>query len=219
MTITLTIAQQKGGAGKTTLAGHLLAASRERNMRAAGIDIDPQASLSHWYETRRQSRIPEDPLLQFLTVPGWRVRSEIDLLKRSNDILIIDSPPHAETEAKIVVRAADMVIVPVQPSPMDVWATEAIVKLAKKEEKKILLVLNRVPSRANLTQNMIERLERLEAPIAKSAIGNRTILAASMAEGSTALESEPSSQAAQEMRELFAEILAALSTPFFASHA
>ena len=204
--ITLTIAQQKGGAGKTTLAAHLLAAARLRHMQAAGIDIDPQGSLSQWYEERRRHK--DDPLLRFITVPGWRVRSEIELLKRSTEIIVIDSPPHAEMEAKIAIRAADIVIVPVQPSPMDVWATKAILKLAQDEKKPALIVLNRVPARANITQEMMAKLQGLGVKMSAIDLGNRTIFASAMAWGQTAMEIEPASLAALEVTALFDEILA-----------
>lgn len=203
--ITITIAQQKGGAGKTTLAAHFLAAAREKQWQASGIDIDPQGSLSQWYEERR--RVKDDPLLRFVSVPGWRVRSEIDLMKRASDVIIIDSPPHADIEAKIAIRSADLVVIPVQPSPMDVWATKAILKLAREEKKEILLVLNRVPPRANLTAGMLEKLRELEVQIADNDIGNRTLFASAMTEGLTAMETETSSIAANEMRRLFDEIM------------
>ncbi len=115
----ITIAQQKGGAGKTTLAVHLALAWAASGRRVALIDIDPQASLSTWFELRNERPDAADAAIEAVAVTGWRVTAEVERQARSHDIILIDSPPHAETEARIAVRAAKLVLVPVQPSPMD----------------------------------------------------------------------------------------------------
>lgn len=203
----ITIAQQKGGAGKTTLCAHLALAWALEGKSVAVIDIDPQASLGAWHAMRRETRGDEEASFDFQSVTGWRVQSEVERQARQHDIVLIDGPPHAETEARISVRAADLVVVPVQPSPMDVWATKPTLDLAKAERKPVLLVLNRVPPRANLTEAMLEKLAELDAPIAASRIGNRVALANAMAEGMSVHESAPGSRAAEEIQALAREIL------------
>jgi chromosome partitioning protein len=203
----ITIAQQKGGAGKTTLCAHLALAWALAGKSVAVIDIDPQASLGAWHAMRRETLGDGDKSFDFQSVTGWRVQSEVERQARQHDIVLIDGPPHAETEARISVRAADLVVVPVQPSPMDVWATKPTLDLAKAEKKPVLLVLNRVPPRANLTDAMLEKLAALDAPIAASRIGNRVALANAMAEGRSVHESAPGSRAAEEIRALAREIL------------
>lgn len=202
----ITIAQQKGGAGKTTLAAHL-ALAWAAGRRVGVIDIDPQGSLAAWFRLRRERLGDKAAAIEVSTLGGWRVAGEVERQARSHDLVVIDSPPHAETEARIAVRAAALVLVPVQPSPMDVWATRATLDLARQERVPALLVLNRVPSRANLTEAMRAELAGLGVPLAEARIGNRVALAAALAEGKGIFEAAPASAAAQEIAALAAEVL------------
>lgn len=202
----ITIAQQKGGAGKSTVAAHLAVAWARSRKLVAVVDIDPQASLSTWFE-RRLERFGEDEVdIEWYDFSGWRTGREVQKVASENDIVIIDTPPHAETEARIAVRAADLVVIPTQPSPLDVWATLPTVELAAREKSPALLVLNRVPPRANLTAQMITRLGSFPIRVARNTLGNRIAFADSMAGGRTALESRPSSVAAKEVRALAREL-------------
>ena len=117
----ITVAQQKGGAGKTSLVAHL------------GV------ALQHL------GRGLELPLIQ--QAKGWQTRKMVDGLARSHDFLLVDTPPHAETEVRIAVRAAALVLLPLQPSPMDLWATHSTLDLAISEGGKTLAVLNRLQPR------------------------------------------------------------------------
>jgi chromosome partitioning protein len=204
----ITIAQQKGGAGKTTLAAQIAVAFAADGKRVVLVDIDPQASLADWHRLRdgTQVRYP----LDISTVAGYRVSTELSRVKSSYDIVIVDSPPHAETEAKLAIRAADLVLVPVQLSPMDIWATRPTVQLARTAGVPVLLVLNRVPPRANIVQIMRAQLAEQELPVAQATIGNRVAFAESMLEGLTVLESNPRSAAAAEIEALRQEIAAQL---------
>jgi chromosome partitioning protein len=202
----ITIAQQKGGAGKTTLAAHLALAWAAEGRRVAVLDIDPQASLSSWFALRRERRGPAAPDIDVAAITGWRVTAEVERRARGHDVVVVDSPPHAATEARIAVRAAQLVLVPVQPSPMDLWATRATLELARSERVPALLVLNRVPPRTRLAAAMLREFLALEAPLAETRIGNRIALAASLAEGKGIVEAEPSSRAAAEIRALAHEI-------------
>jgi chromosome partitioning protein len=203
----ITIAQQKGGAGKTTLAAHLALAWLAAGHRVAVVDIDPQASLSSWFRLRRERQRKAGPDIEVAAITGWRVAAEVERQARSHDVVLIDSPPHAATEARIAVRTASLVLVPVQPSPMDLWATRATLELARSERVPALLVLNRVPPRANLTEAMLAEFLALGVPIAKSQIGNRVALAAALAEGRGILESAPQNRGAEEISALAGEIL------------
>ncbi len=203
----ITVAQQKGGAGKTTLVAHLAVAYTAAGKSVAAVDIDPQQSLAMWYGMREARFGDAGAGLLVSQVKGWRSRGEIEALARDHDLVLVDSPPHAETEARIAIRAADLVVVPVQPSPMDVWATRPTLELAAAEKVPALLVLNRVPPRANLTGDMLAEVERLGVRIAEARIGNRVAFAAALAEGRAVSEAQPRGRAAQEIAALAKEIL------------
>jgi chromosome partitioning protein len=203
----ITIAQQKGGAGKTTLAAHLAIAWAGQGRRVALVDIDPQGSLAAWHALRAERLGDGRSGVDFAAITGWRTAAEVERRARDHDIVVIDSPPHAETEAKLAIRAAGLVVMPVQPSPMDVWATKPTLDLARQEKVRVLLVLNRVPPRANLTEAMLAKLAALDAHVAESRIGNRVALATSLAEGLGITEAAPSSRAAEEIVAAAEEIL------------
>lgn len=205
-----TVAQQKGGAGKTTLTAHLAIAWTQLGHRVATVDIDPQGSLSRWVEVRAAAR-GGDPGFTHARITGWRTQGEVEKLARTHDVVVIDSPPHAQTEARIAVRAAHLVIAPVQPSPMDLWATGPTLELAKQEKRPLVLVLNRVPPRARIADELVAAVQELANPpevaIALTQVGNRTAYAGTLMTGLSATESPRKTQAGAEMQELAAEIL------------
>ncbi|MCG8358294.1 MAG: ParA family protein [Kiloniellales bacterium] len=202
----VTVAQQKGGAGKTTLTAHLAVAYTAAKRSVAVVDIDPQQSLTLWYKMREARFGDAGAGLLVSQIQGWRARNEVESLARDHDLVLVDSPPHAETEAKIAIRSADLVVIPVQPSPMDVWATRPTLELAATEKVPVLLVLNRVPPRANLTDAMAEEIEQLGGKVARTRIGNRVVFASALSEGRAVGEVSPRSRAASEIAALAKEI-------------
>lgn len=205
----LTVAQQKGGAGKTTLVAQLAVALCNAKTRVGVVDIDPQGSISAWYAAREQQGLANDNLT-VRQVSGWRTSTELDRLRGEVDLILIDSPPHAETEAKVAVRAADLVLVPVQPSPLDVWATKPTIDMALSEKVPVLVLMNRVPPRAKLVDEVAGWLSQKGLPVAETRLGNRIAFAASMVDGKGVLETAKSSAAAEEILNLANEIKKAL---------
>lgn len=199
----ITIAQQKGGAGKTTVAAHIAVALSQKGNRVAIVDIDPQGSLGYWHKIREDKFGEGYTGLTFTSMSGWRVGSEVARLRKSQDYVIIDSPPHTETEARTAIRSADLIIIPVQPSPTDLWATKATLDLAKAEKIPVRVVLNRVPANSRLAATIAAELPELS----EVTFGNRVLFASSLMEGRCATEVDPSSMAATEVKALVKEII------------
>jgi chromosome partitioning protein len=206
--LVITIAQRKGGAGKTTLAAQLAVAWARQGARVAVLDIDPQGSLAAWIDLRRARLGTEAIGFDFAALPGWRAAQWVEDRAREADLVLIDGPPHAETEARIAVRVAGLVLIPVQPSPLDLWATEAILKMASDERRRALIVLNRVPPRSSLTDDIAAELAGAGVPIAAARIGNRVALARAMALGLGVVESAGNAPASAEINALAKEVRA-----------
>ncbi|HUN43396.1 MAG TPA: ParA family partition ATPase [Acetobacteraceae bacterium] len=204
MAVVITVAQQKGGTGKTTLAANL-AAGLAPTARVALLDIDPQRSLTRWHAIRTQHTTPP-PTISFSDVSGWRLSAELERLKGSHDVVLIDSPPQVDTDARLAVRGANLVLIPVQPSPPDVWAAEGTLGLAAAERRDARMVLNRVPSASRLGETVKAELTARKLPLLHTAIGNRTGFATAFAAGLGVTEAAPRSNAAAELRALLDEI-------------
>ena len=203
----ITISQQKGGSGKTTLAVHLaLAFIKYHNLKVAVIDTDPQGSLGKWFMIRTEKKIPNDNLT-FKTASLWGAQYESKTLKKDHDIVIIDTPPKIESDARPSIESADLVLIPIAASHVDFWATGAIVEIAKKANKKILIQINRSSQRSKLITKTNEFIKSLDLSATKTIIGNRQIFAASMGEGKTAVEKQKKSNAVEEIKNLSEQIL------------
>ena len=203
----ITISQQKGGSGKTTLAVHLaLAFIKYHNLKVAVIDTDPQGSLGKWFMIRTEKKVSNDNLT-FKTASLWGAQYESKTLKKDHDIVIIDTPPKIESDARPSIESADLVLIPVAASHVDFWATGAIVEIAKKANKKILIQINRSSQRSKLITKTNEFIKSLNLSATKTIIGNRQIFAASMGEGKTAVEKQKKSSAVEEIKQLSEQIL------------
>jgi chromosome partitioning protein len=204
----VTVAQQKGGAGKTTLAVHLAAYWAQSGRNVAAVDIDPQGSFTHWTELRFAARPHQGLGFGFAKLSGWRLPHELDRLAREHDVVVVDSAPHAQTDSRTAIRYSHLVLVPVQPSPMDLWATLPTLELARAEKRRAMLVINRMPPRSLLAAEMAQKLSQIDAVVASIVLGNRTGYAASLGQGLGVTEAEPGSVAAQEIARLADEVAA-----------
>ena len=200
----ITIAQQKGGTGKTTIAAHIAVSFAQTGRRVAIIDIDPQGSLSRWHALREKKFGIGYTGLYFVASSGWRIEGVINNLQNKMDYIIIDAPPHTETESKSAIRASTLVIVPMQPSPTDLWATEATINFAKSENIPAKILINRYNPTSKISKEIIRQLN---TEVFKNTIGNRVAFSSCFLTGVTVTETQPNSSAAIEIKNFVKEIL------------
>jgi chromosome partitioning protein len=196
----IAVAQQKGGAGKTMLAAQL-AVALAKTATVAVLDIDPQGSLTIWGKLRATAPKAAHKIT-CVTTAGWRLTTELDRLKAAHDIVLIDTPPVIDTDARRAIRAADLVLVPLNPSPPDLWAAEGTLKLAAEEKRKIALVFNRAPAASRLRKRLEAEIAARGILLLDTALANRAGYANAFADGLGITEAGPTTQAADELRAL-----------------
>lgn len=201
----IAVAQQKGGAGKTMLTAQL-AVALAAGYRVALLDIDPQGSLTIWGKLRGQA-VKAGAVIAVHTVSGWRLGSELDKLKSAYDIVLIDTPPVIDTDARRAIRGADLVLIPLNPSPPDLWAAEGTLKLAAEEKRAVTLVFNRAPAASRLRKRMEAEIAARGLNLAATALANRAGFANAFADGLGVTEAAPASPAAEEIRSLANELI------------
>lgn len=202
----ITVAQQKGGSGKTTLTSNLAVAMALKGRKTAILDTDPQGSLGRWFMNRVERLGDADVDLGFRTASAWGARYEARELAKTYDYVLIDTPPKMGIDGRPAVEVADIIVVPVSPSPLDIWATEPIIELAKTEKKLVLIVVNRTTSRARITGEVQAVLKTLDCLCAETLIGNRVIYAETSGSGHGVVERRPNGPAATEIKSLLSEI-------------
>ncbi len=203
----LAILNQKGGVGKTTLSVHLATALARRGRRVLLVDADPQGSALDWSGIRTA-----DPLFPVIGLPKATLHRELACIARDYDHVVIDGPPRVYDVARSAIMASDVVVIPVQPSPYDVWAAKEIVELLReaaafKENLKSFFAINRKIAKTAIGRDVTEALAEYAIPILRAALCQRVSFAESAAQGSTVLELEPASLASQEVEALVNELL------------
>lgn len=205
----ITVAQQKGGSGKTTLAVNLAVTLRAAGASVALVDTDPQGSMGRWF-MERMDRVGEDEALEFSTSSAWGASYESEKLAKRFDYVIIDTPPKIDTDLRPALRVADLVIVPVASSQVDLWATEGVLDLARREKAPVLIVLNRARPNTRLGAEVAESAAGLGAMVAQTQVANRVGYAEALGQGQGVTERPRPGPARDEMAALLAEVQAVL---------
>jgi chromosome partitioning protein len=206
MALIVTVAQQKGGAGKTMLAANL-AASWATHHRVALLDIDPQRSLKRWHALR--TACGRGSPLAFSDVSGWRLQAELERLSREADIVLVDTPPQIDADATRAIRAANLVVIPLQPSPPDLWAAEGTLQLAAAERRRVVLLLNRAPAKSKLRTAIEQEILGRKLNLLAETLGNRNAYAQAFAQGLGVCETAPNTAAGTEFAALAEAVLSA----------
>ena len=216
----ITVAQQKGGSGKTTLAANLAVAFARAGLSVALLDTDPQGSLGRWFMARRErgaagtsaagtSAAGPSVVIEFSTASAWGVSYECEKLRKLYDIVIVDTPPKVDADLRPALREADLVLVPVASSHVDLWATEGVIDLARREHKSVALVLNRARTGTRLAAEVAQAAAALEGRVLATVLSFRVAYAETLGQGLGVME-QGRSAASAEMQRLADEVLASL---------
>ena len=194
----IAMASQKGGSGKTTLSGHLaVQAQRAGHGPVVLIDIDPQGSLSDWWN----ERTTEYPAFAQTTVS--RLATDLDILRQQGfGLAVLDTPPAITMAIQSVIAVADLVVIPTRPSPHDLRAVGATVDLCDRAGKQLIFVVNAATPKARITSDAAIALSQ-HGTVAPITIHQRTDFAASMIDGRTVMEVDPNGRSAAEVTALW----------------
>jgi chromosome partitioning protein len=195
---TIVVASQKGGVGKTTIAGHLgVIAEQSKEGPVALIDTDPQGSLASWWNERAN----DFPL--FARVEISKLKEHLQTLANGGiKLAIIDTPPSVTDMIQQVICNADLVLIPTRPSPHDLRAVGSTVDLVESAGKRMIFVINGAAPRARITAEAAVALSQ-HGKVAPVTLYQRTDFASSMIDGRTVQEIDPKGRSAQEISELW----------------
>ena len=203
----ITIANQKGGVGKSKLSYNIAIELTAPDKKAILFDTDPQQSCltASKYRDKKNKTIKVETALT-------NIHQRVDEVKDEFDFIVIDTPPHDNKTMALAVMCADLVIIPVQDSPMDILSTSKTVDLVNEAQKnnpdlKAYLLLSRIQPNTILSRELTDSLNSLyNIPILKSITTNRVDYKQAIIYGQSVTEFKPKSKASEEIQSIITEI-------------
>jgi chromosome partitioning protein len=201
----IAVLNQKGGAGKTTIATHLARALQLDGADILLVDSDPQGSARDWAAVREDQPVP--------VVGIDRPTIERDLKRiATKNYIVIDGAPQAADLAVSAIKAANFILIPVQPSPYDIWATADLVDLVQQRievtdgKLQAAFVVSRAIRGTRISAEVTDALAGYGLPVLRSRVSQRVSYPGTAAAGTTVMDADPSGDAAAEIRALAAEL-------------
>ena len=199
------VCNQKGGAGKTTFATSLAAFYSLEGARVLLVDADPQGSSLAWSSARDL-----DPLFPVIGMAKATLHKDLPAVARNYDVTIIDGAPRVEALGRAAIIASDLIVIPVQPSPYDIWAAADTVDLVNeartfKANLKCVFAINRKIANTAISRSASKALAGFGIPVLRG-LTQRVIFAESAGRGMAVMELEPDSMASKEIARLAADI-------------
>jgi chromosome partitioning protein len=196
------VLNQKGGVGKTTISVNLAHALALMGHRILLVDADPQGSALAWSAVRA-----EEPLFPVVGMPKPTLHKDLPSIARDYAHVVIDGAPRVNELCRAAILASDRIVIPVQPSPYDVWASEEVVNLIRearmyKEALRAAFAINRKITNTAIGRDVVSALAAYEVPVLDAMLCQRVVFAESAAQGRTVLEVDPTSPAASEIQQL-----------------
>ncbi|AGF73952.1 chromosome partitioning protein [Bartonella australis AUST/NH1] len=198
----LVLATQKGGPGKTTLAGHIAVAAELAGIGpVVMIDTDPQGSLAAWWNAREA----ESPAFASSTIKDLSTKLEA-LAQAGFKLVVIDTPPAITTSIESVVELADLVLIPARPSPHDLRAVGSTVDIVNAAKRPFAFIATQAKPNARLTVQAMATLSA-HGEVAPVLVHDRVDFASSMIDGQTVQETGPNGRSADEVGKILAFVL------------
>jgi chromosome partitioning protein len=201
----ISLINQKGGVGKTTAAVNLASGLAETGNRILVVDADPQGSVVQWQSIADQAEF------EVLHLPSPQLSKELKTVSRRYDHIVVDSPPAIEDITRAAIEVSNLAIIPIAPSPLDIWSSKetiALVNTLGKKYRKLnakILIYRKIPG-TRLGKEARDAMQSYNLDILATEISQRIVFVEAMIAGLSVLKYAPKSIAANEIRSLCVEI-------------